>query len=48
MAERKAFLANTMHQYHVPQCEGHDCGAHNKKNVDYYEYPSLTHFEDEH
>ena len=26
----------------------HDCSAHNKKNVDYYEYPSVTHFTDEH
>ena len=48
MVERKAFLANPKHQHSTSQCEEHDCGAHNKKNVDYYEYPCLTHFEDEH
>ena len=42
MVEMKAFLANPNHQYHE-----HDCGAHNEKNRDYYEYPSLTHFTDE-
>ena len=26
----------------------HDCSAHNKKNGDYQEYQSLTHFIDEH
>ena len=48
MVERKAFVANPMHQYRVSKCGEHDCNAHNKTNVDYYEYPSLTHFEDEH
>ena len=48
MVERKAFLANPKHQHHVSQCGEHDCNAPNKKKVDYYEYPSLTYFEDEH
>ena len=26
----------------------HDCGANNKKNGDYYDYPSLSLFMDEH
>ena len=25
-----------------------NCSAHNKKNIDYFEYPSLTHFTDDH
>ena len=48
MVEREAFLANQKVQYHVSQCGGHDCSAHNEKNRDYYEYLSLTHFTDEH
>ena len=48
MVERKAFLANQKHQYHVSQCGEHNFCAHKKKNADYYEYPSLTHFMDEH
>ena len=44
MVERKAFLANPKNQYHVSQCGEYDCSAHNKTNVDYYEYPSLTRF----
>ena len=47
MVERKAFLANREHQYHVSQCGEHDSSDHKKKNVDYYEYPSLTHLMDE-
>ena len=47
MVERKAFLANPKHQYRVSQCGEHDCSAPNKKNGDYYENPSLTHFMDE-
>ena len=27
MVERKTFLANPKHQYHVSQCEEHDCNA---------------------
>ena len=46
--ERKAFLADPKHQHRVPLYEEHDCSAQNKKNVDYYDYPSLTHFKDEH
>ena len=45
---KKALLANPKHQYRVSQCGEHDCSAHNEKNGDYYEYPSLTHFMDEH
>ena len=48
MVERKAFLANPKHQCRVSQYGEHDCSAHNKKNADYYEYPSLTHFADKH
>ena len=44
---KKAFLANPKHQYHVSQCGEHDCNANNKKNRDYYEYPSLSHLMDE-
>ena len=42
MIERKAFLANPKHQYHVSQWEDHDCSANNKKNDDYYGYPSFS------
>ena len=48
MVERKALLANPKHQYRVPQYGEHDCSAHNKMNVDCFEYPSLTLFTDEH
>ena len=41
MIKRKAFHANLKHQYHVSQWEDHDCGANNKKNDDYYGYPSF-------
>ena len=44
MVDRKAFLANPKHQYHASQCEEHDCSAYNKKNGDYKEYQSLSHF----
>ena len=47
MVGRKAFPTNSMLQYRVSQSGGHDCRAY-KKNGDYYEYPSLTHFTDEH
>ena len=46
MVETKAFHANPKHQYHVPQRGEHDCGVNNKKNGDYYEYPSLSHLKD--
>ena len=48
MVERKTFPANTKHQYYVSQSGEHDCSAHNKKNGDCYEYPSLSHFKDKH
>ena len=48
MLERKAFHENPKHRYHVSQCGEHDCGAHNEKNADYNEYPSLAHFTGEH
>ena len=41
MMERNAFLANPKHQYRVSQWEEHDYSAHNKKNGDYYGYPSF-------
>ena len=47
MVERKAFLANPKHQYCVSQSGEHNCSAHNKKNGDYNEYPSLSDFTDE-
>ena len=47
MVESKAFLANPKHQNHASQRGERDCQAHNKKNEDYYEYPSLSHFMEE-
>ena len=44
--EWKTFLANPKNQYHVFQCEENDCSANDKKNKDYYEYPSVSHFTD--
>ena len=46
MAERKAFLTNPMHQYHVSQSGEHDYSVHDKMNGDYYENPSLTYLMD--
>ena len=48
MVEREAFLANPKHQYCVSKCGKHDCSAHKKKTGDYYEYPNLSHYVDEH
>ena len=48
MVEGKAFLANPKHLYCVSQGGEHDYSAYNKKNVDCYEYPSLTYFMDKH
>ena len=45
---KKAFPTISRHQYHVSQCGEHDCCANNNKNGDYYVYPSLSHFTDEH
>ena len=47
MVERKAFLTNPKHQYRVSQCGENDCSANKKKNRDYNEYLSLSHFTDE-
>ena len=44
MMEKKAFVTNQKHQDCVSQYGEHDCSANNKKNRDYYEYPSLSHF----
>ena len=44
---KNAFLGNPNHQYHVSQYGKHDYHANNKKNGDYYRYPSLSHFIDE-
>ena len=46
--ERKAFIANPKNQCHVSQYGEHDCSAHNKKNGNYYDFQSLTHFKDKH
>ena len=48
MVERKALLTNPKHQDHVSQWGENDYYAHNKKNGDYYEYLSLSHFMDKH
>ena len=44
MVERKAFLAKSKPQYHVSQQDERDWGANNKRNGDYLEYPSFSHF----
>ena len=44
---KRALLANPKHQCHVSQCGEHDCSTNNKKNGDYYEYPSLSPFSNE-
>ena len=44
MVGRKAFPANPNHQYHVSQNGEQDCSANNKRNGDYYEFPSLSLF----
>ena len=46
-SEKKTFPLNPKHQYDISLWGEHDCSAHNKKNVDYYEYPSFSHFMDE-
>ena len=45
---KKTFIANPKHQYRVSKNGEHDYCANNKKNGDYYEYPCLSHFTDEH
>ena len=47
MIERKVFLSNSKHQYRASQCQEYDSLASNKKDGDYYEYPSLSHLTDE-
>ena len=47
MVKIKAFPANPKLQCCVSQWGEHNCSAHNRKNKDYYEYPSLFHFTDE-
>ena len=44
MVEKKAFPTNLKFLYHPSQYGEHNCGANNKKNGDYYEYPSLSDF----
>ena len=46
MVERTALLENPKHEYHVSQYGEQDCSALNKRNGDYYKYPSLSHFMD--
>ena len=46
MVENKAFRANPNQQYRISQHEEHDRNANNKKNRDYYGYPSLPNFTD--
>ena len=40
MVEKKAFIANQKHQYLAFEWGEHDYSANNKKNADYFEYPS--------
>ena len=47
MVKRKAFLPNPKLQDRVSQYGEHNCSAHNKKNVDYYESPCLSLFSNE-
>ena len=47
IVEKKAFPSNPIHQCHVSQYGEHDCSATNKKNADYYKYPSLSPFTNE-
>ena len=47
MVERNASLADPKHQYRVAQCGEPDYYTTSKKNGDYYEHPSLSHFTDE-
>ena len=46
--ERKSFSCKSQASNHVPQCGEHDSSAHNENNGDFYDYPSLSHFTDEH
>ena len=44
---KKAFPANPKHQYRVSHYRVQNFNANNKKNGDYFEYQSLSHFTDE-
>ena len=44
MVQRKVFVANPKHQYHVSQYGWHDCSAQNENNGDYNKYLSLSYF----
>ena len=48
MMETKTFLAYPKHQYCVSQYGEHDCYGQNKVNREYYEYPRLSYFTNEH
>ena len=47
MLERKAFPVNLNLRHRVSKYGEHDYSAHNKKDGDYYEFASLSHFMDE-
>ena len=44
MVERNAFLANPKHEFYASQRAEYDCSANNRRNEDFYEFPSLSHF----
>ena len=44
---KKSFLCKSKASISCIQWAEHDCSANNKKNGDYYERPSLSHFMDE-
>ena len=39
---KQSFSCKPKHQYPVSQWGEHVCSAHNQKNGDYYEYPSVS------
>ena len=41
---KKSFSCKSEASNHVYQCRKHDCSANNKKNGDYYDFPSLSDF----
>ena len=45
---KKSFSFKSKASNRLSQQEKHDYSASNKKNGDYYEYPSLSNFTDEH
>ena len=48
MVEQNPFPANLRYQARVSQCGEHDWSAHNEENGNYNDYPSLSHFTNEH